>query len=523
MKPPPLESVFLTHGPLPDSRDFDRVLVVGRGSLAEDAAKLLTVEGYEVLSAAPHRDMGSPYPILEEVHGFVGDYQVVLRTGSQRSIERVGTVVAADVARLLPKFQEYGLSASERVLALSHFEALIVEDRPLPPARGAWFHAAFLCGLEGGSDPASFSRVFDAIERLRSKKQVQTYVFTRNVKVAAHGLERRYQEARDTGTLFFKFDGPGPDFEVGPDGPVLVFTDPLLGLEMELAADILVVDEQYYPPALEQLLDTIPSAAAMKPFLQPESTRFPGVTTPKAGIFAVGPARGNFTAEAAAGDLCALPTYMRNDVRGQLADRMAGPPEIDQAKCTICLTCVRLCPHGAMSFRKRAEADPLSCMRCGICAVECPEKAIRLAPSQGMPSVDEYLSARVSTTVDSRIVAFLCSRSAAQALKMIGQSLLANVDPIVVPCAGSVDVEHILTALQVGAAGVLVAGCHPGNCASIYGTVLAGERAARATHMLGEAGLDPNRVLFTTVAGNAPIDLVRAVERLHESTEAQRS
>ncbi|MCA1959182.1 MAG: hypothetical protein LDL33_00190, partial [Desulfomonile sp.] len=326
MKPPPLESVFLTRGPLPDARDYRRVLVVGRGSIADNAARRLSAEGYEVLSAEARSDAKSSHAILEEVHGFVGGFEATLRTQAGPIIERVGRVVAADEARLVPKFQEYGLSASERVISLSDFEALVAEDRPLPPARGAWYHAAFLCGLEGGSEPALFARVFDAVERLSTKEQVQTYLFTRNVKVAANGLERRYQQARDNGTLFFKFDGQGPAFEIGPEGPVLIFADPLLGLEMELAADVLVVDEEYYPPALEQLLDIIPSAGAMQPFLQPESTRFPGVETPKAGIFAVGPARGNFTSDAAAGDLEALSAALRRGEHSQRADLMPGPP-----------------------------------------------------------------------------------------------------------------------------------------------------------------------------------------------------
>lgn len=514
MKPPPLESVFLTRGAIPDERDYGRVLVVGRGSVAASAARLLAAEGYEVVPAAAQGSAECAETVLEEVHGFPGAYDAVLRNGGELVTERFGYVVAADHARLAPKFQDYGLKSSHRVMSLSELEALLAEARPLPERHAAWLHAAFLCGLAGGSDPALFGRVFDAIERLRSREQVQTYVFTRNVKVAADDLDRRYREARNTGTLFFKFDGPGPTFEQGPNGPVLVFADPLLGMEMELTADILVVDEHQSPPPFQQLLDLIPSAAAMQPFLQPESTRFPGLESPKAGIFAVGPSRGSFTPEAAACEVNALPMELRAAQRRQPADRTPGPPEIDQAKCTICLTCVRLCPHGAMTFRKRAEADPLSCMRCGICAVECPEKAIRLAPPPGTSSVEQHLAEAASSIAAPKIAAFLCCRSAGQALSAFGRRTFGEIIPVVVPCAGSVDVEHIVSAIQAGASGVLVAGCHSGNCASIYGTVLARERSARAATMLDEAGLDPRRVLYVTVAANAPRDLIRAVEQL---------
>jgi F420-non-reducing hydrogenase iron-sulfur subunit len=109
------------------------------------------------------------------------------------------------------------------------------------------------------------------------------------------------------------------------------------------------------------------------------------------------------------------------------------------------------------------------------------------------------------------IVALLCSRSAAQAMRAAGPPVTRNLAPVVIPCAGTVDVTHILTAFRDGAGAVLVAGCHTGNCASIYGTVLASERSAAARKVLAEAGFDPERLAYVTVAANSPGDFARAV------------
>jgi len=62
-----------------------------------------------------------------------------------------------------------------------------------------------------------------------------------------------------------------------------------------------------------------------------------------------------------------------------------------------------------------------------------------------------------------------------------------------------------------------VAGCHTGNCASIYGTVLAGERTSHAGQILEEAGINSSRLMFTTLASNTPGDFVRAVEHLKQN------
>jgi pyruvate ferredoxin oxidoreductase delta subunit len=56
-------------------------------------------------------------------------------------------------------------------------------------------------------------------------------------------------------------------------------------------------------------------------------------------------------------------------------------PIRDLEKCTVCLTCVLMCPDGAIRFRpelKKIEFDYNFCKGCGICADECPTKAITM-------------------------------------------------------------------------------------------------------------------------------------------------
>ncbi|MEW6533051.1 MAG: hydrogenase iron-sulfur subunit [Thermodesulfobacteriota bacterium] len=526
MKVPELESIFLNRGPIPEQRDFRRVLVLG-GDLAGAALReRLVSEGFEVVElgnngteAESTGNGGAAGQTLKRIDGFVGGFEASLSSTKGSSTGRFGFVVAAQPAQRLAKFGDYGLGPSEKVISLSQLEALLKGEGTLPEPRGDWFHAAFLCGLEGDADPAAFKRVFDAIEQLRSKVRVQPYVLTRHVKVAADGMERRYREIREAGTLFFKFDESGPIFEQGLDELSIVFTDPILGVELELAPDILVVDEHLAPPeSLQPLLDLIPSSAATAPFLQPESSRFSGVRTPKAGILATGASRGHFSLEPDASDVEAVVVALKTSMTEEIPAAFPGPPIVDPAKCTICLTCVRLCPHGAMSFRKRAEADPASCVRCGICASECPMEAIRLEPPEGQGDVIGKVRGALSRAQDgTRIVALLCSRSAAHAMAATGPRLTGNVIPVVVPCAGTVDVSAVLKAFELGADGVLVAGCHTGNCASIWGTVLAGGRVSHASDMLEEAGIDPRRLMFVTLASNTPGAFVRAVQELSDT------
>jgi pyruvate ferredoxin oxidoreductase delta subunit len=56
-------------------------------------------------------------------------------------------------------------------------------------------------------------------------------------------------------------------------------------------------------------------------------------------------------------------------------------PVRDLEKCVKCLTCVMICPEGAARWRPelgKIEFDLTFCKGCGICANECPAKAIQM-------------------------------------------------------------------------------------------------------------------------------------------------
>ena len=56
-------------------------------------------------------------------------------------------------------------------------------------------------------------------------------------------------------------------------------------------------------------------------------------------------------------------------------------PIRDLEKCTRCLTCVMFCPDGAIHWvpdKEDIEFDMSFCKGCGICANECPTKAIKM-------------------------------------------------------------------------------------------------------------------------------------------------
>ncbi len=122
----------------------------------------------------------------------------------------------------------------------------------------------------------------------------------------------------------------------------------------------------------------------------------------------------------------------------------------------------------------------------------------------------------------NKIVVFCCERSAYQAADKAGRMGLRYPDSvriIRVPCAGRVDVQHILKAFEKGAAGVLVMGCQEGACQHLTGNIRAKERVKCAEGLLKEVGIDGGRVKMVNLAPDMAQRFVREVKEMAEKIE----
>jgi len=69
-----------------------------------------------------------------------------------------------------------------------------------------------------------------------------------------------------------------------------------------------------------------------------------------------------------------------------------------------------------------------------------------------------------------------------------------NVIPMRVNCSGRVDAGAVVKALEKGADGVLIGGCHPGDCHYVSGNYKTRRRVILLKRALSEIGIDPRRV-----------------------------
>lgn len=97
---------------------------------------------------------------------------------------------------------------------------------------------------------------------------------------------------------------------------------------------------------------------------------------------------------------------------------------------------------------------------------------------------------------EPKIVGFLCNWCSYAGADMAGTSRLIyppNIRIIRVPCSGRVDPLIIVKSFQRGADGVLIAGCHPGDCHYSEGNYYARRRFAMLAPFLDYLGIDKDR------------------------------
>jgi F420-non-reducing hydrogenase iron-sulfur subunit len=102
-----------------------------------------------------------------------------------------------------------------------------------------------------------------------------------------------------------------------------------------------------------------------------------------------------------------------------------------------------------------------------------------------------------------KIVGFLCNWCAYAGADLAGTSRLQyapNVLPVRVMCSSRVDPALVLMTYLDGADGVLVAGCHPGDCHYQSGNYYARRRFALTKLVFKELGLEAGRLRLTWVS-----------------------
>jgi F420-non-reducing hydrogenase iron-sulfur subunit len=115
------------------------------------------------------------------------------------------------------------------------------------------------------------------------------------------------------------------------------------------------------------------------------------------------------------------------------------------------------------------------------------------------------------------IIAFVCNWCTYTAADLAGTSRMAyppNVRMVRMMCTGMVDPKYVIKALLEGADGVLISGCHPGDCHYINGNYKARRRVKLLKEILPRFGFDERRVKLTWIGASEGVDFAKTIKEL---------
>lgn len=124
---------------------------------------------------------------------------------------------------------------------------------------------------------------------------------------------------------------------------------------------------------------------------------------------------------------------------------------------------------------------------------------------------------------EPRIVGFLCNWCSYTGADLAGVSRMKsapNLRTIRVMCSGRVDPTFILRAFQLGADGVLVAGCHPGDCHYQEGNYKALRRTLLLKRVLSQFGIDERRLRLEWISASEGEKFARVANEFTEQIRA---
>lgn len=126
------------------------------------------------------------------------------------------------------------------------------------------------------------------------------------------------------------------------------------------------------------------------------------------------------------------------------------------------------------------------------------------------------------TDFEPRIIGFLCSWCAYEGADAAGRARKkcpANLRIVRVLCCGRVEAQFVLEAFRRGADGVMILGCHPGECHYKEGNLQTLKRAAILKNLLAQFGIQSERLRLDWVSADESEKFVEIVGEMVEKVK----
>jgi heterodisulfide reductase subunit A len=438
--------------------------------------------------------------LIEELNGYIGNYKVKIKANANSESFEVSTIIVATGMREIKPKGQFLYGTDPRVVTQLELDGMLKDERVENPKNvviincvGSKNDKRGCCNL---GCPVS---VKNALTLKNQNPDRKVYVLYRDLSMVK---EEHFQldAAKAAGVKFIRFpDNRYPEVTKKGDQIKVKVYDILLGNEFTLPADFLVLTVGFEgDETIEAVKGQLKVSSNPEGFFQERHIKLGPLDFPADGIALCGCAKNPKTlkesCEEGIGAAMRASIPMKNghiEAEGIVAD-------IDLTNCNNCGLCYKRCPYGAIRVSEQKEPSVVKalCKGCGLCAADCPKECITIVHYS-----DEQLLAQVEAALEEnpkeKILGFVCHWCALGGVDMAGVSRLQyppNGRLIRVMCSARVPVKLIERAFEMGAAGVLVAGCEFPTCHYISGNYACETRVKRAKKIVAKKGYDPEKL-----------------------------
>jgi heterodisulfide reductase subunit A2 len=378
------------------NRGFEMVLVEREaqlGGLLNKVRKLYPgwVDAHEFIAAKVEQVQNNPrIQVLTEaqvndVAGFVGNYDVSVEQGGQETRHKVGAIIVATGAIDLKPVGLYGYDG-KRVVTQSELENLLEERDPSGSTLLGSVVMIQCAGARNAERPycsriCCMTAVKNALRIKSLEPDAQVYVLYRDMMTLGTDHEDLYREARGRGILFLEYSPEAPP--VVKDGHVEVYNE-TLQQNVRIPADLTVLSVPLISqPGTLELAQHLKVPVDSSGFFLEAHVKLRPLDFATDGIYLCGSAHwpadiGDSVSQAhgAAGRASIL--LGRGAVKVEPA-----VSSVDEDLCIGCGLCEAVCPYNAIVLQdtemgRKAATISASCKGCGVCGAGCPARAITM-------------------------------------------------------------------------------------------------------------------------------------------------
>ncbi|MFP3896332.1 MAG: 4Fe-4S dicluster domain-containing protein [Anaerolineales bacterium] len=358
------------------------VIVWGDTPEAERAVQELEMLGYNAQQVAPSLN-GSGEDTPAAMKGHVGGFTLSLREGeSMRSHRASALVIATGNERAFPT-DRYAFPLSSRVLSTAQMRQRLDATKPASTAQGEQ-QILLALDLESETSREMTSEVFRLAMRLRQERYAEVFLFYRDLKVDAPGLERLTREMRQQGIVFCRYGEA--EIATGEDSVYIGYR------EGEIEGDLLVLPETVQPrPDTEALAALLGARVGEDGYFQTLNVQgYRAGLSNRRGIFFAGRCHMDCDVTEAQEDATQVAASVDALLRTGFLEPDSVIAKVEASECVRCLSCIRTCPHGAVELAAyentvAARVIEVACQACGACVAGCPAQAISMV-GQTLPA-----------------------------------------------------------------------------------------------------------------------------------------